>query len=73
MSNKRVEWKICKSSRVEKVQVGWGKSKNAIRVDSFIWHLRVSKTFLNKTVSCKFLHCTVEGNSCRERKKNGLI
>ena len=41
MPNKRVGWKICKSRRVEKVQVGWGKSKNANRVDSFIWHLRV--------------------------------
>ena len=24
--NKQVGWKICKSSRVEKVQVGWGKN-----------------------------------------------
>ena len=24
-----------------KVQVGWEKSENANRVDSFIWHLRV--------------------------------
>ena len=23
--NKQVGWKICKSNRVEKVQVGWGK------------------------------------------------
>ena len=23
--NKRVGWKICKSNRLEKVQVGWGK------------------------------------------------
>ena len=42
MPNKRVGWKNCKSSRVEKVRVGWGKkSKNANRVGSFIWHLRV--------------------------------
>ena len=40
--NKRLGWKICKSSGVEKVQVGWGKSKNANRVDAFIWHLRVN-------------------------------
>ena len=29
---------------IEKVGVGWGKSKNDNRVDSFIWHLRVEAT-----------------------------
>ena len=42
MPNKRLGWKICKSSGVEKVHVGWGKSKNANRVDAFICHLRVN-------------------------------
>ena len=39
--NKQLGRKGCKSSGVEKVQVGWGKSKNANRVDSLIWHLGV--------------------------------
>ena len=41
--NKRVGWKICLLSRVEKGEQGGKNTKNANRVDSFIWHLRVSK------------------------------
>ena len=39
--NRRVGWKICWSSGVEKVRVGWENYENANCVESFIWHLRV--------------------------------
>ena len=35
MENLQIKWG-------GKVHVGWGKSKNANRVDAFIWHLRVN-------------------------------
>ena len=53
-SRKWVGWKICKSSMVEKVWVGWEKYENVNRVDSFIWHLGVGTKTAKKHQKCIF-------------------
>ena len=39
---------------IEKVGVGWGKSKNDNRVDSFIWHLRVEANLPGKSKDIRY-------------------
>ena len=39
---------------IEKVRVGWGKSKNDNRVDSFIWHLRVEANLPGKSKDIRY-------------------
>ena len=39
---------------IEKVGVGWGKSKNDDRLDSFIWHLRVEANLPGKSKDIRY-------------------